>query len=191
MSAIFLQVHSPYLNDWFLQNEEIARELFLNDFFDGDEDALLGEEEFTLDEYCTLLAIEASNVLDQGLDFEMIEHIRDAENVSNLLLFLLEVCEKEESVLYQFLPENQDAINKQSSARFYSAFCPDGCATQIARVIFENGTAEMAYLDPTDDEIDEDVLLEINPHFYKHIDTNTPQVIDQIFALLNDEESEE
>ena len=190
MAAIILQVHSPILSDWFLQNEAIARELFLNDFFEG-EDYLLEDVELTLYEYCTQLAMEVSDVLDEALDFELIEHIRDAENVANLLLFLLDVCDKDESALTQFLQENQDVINEQSSARFYSAFVPDGCPTQVARVVFENGTAKMFYFDPAEDEIDEDTLLEINPRFYKDIDTNTPQVIDQILALVNNEGSKD
>ena len=167
-SFTVLQIHSSTLENWFKKKGE-----------------------YSLAEYCDALTSKIDWEYSHMLDDEFSEFLENGVTITNLLLYLMEAGEEEMSELTQYLQEKQEEIDNQACARFYCTYVGQGEGPELHRVVIKNGVAELDYCHTDDGEIDEDTLLEINSDFYECIDSNTPEIIDQIFALLNDEESEE
>ena len=167
-SFTMLQLDSPVLQEWFQQNHES-----------------------TLQQFCEWIGDRIDENFSDAFTYEYIEFLEDLGSVTGLLLHLLDLCNEEDCELSEFLRENQEEVDEQSIARFYSAFEQEGGGVELARVVYEGGNVVKDYCCPEEEDLDEDALNKINPDCMDDFQTNTPEVIDQIFALLNDEESEE
>lgn len=159
-----LRIESPVLQEWFQENHDSS-----------------------LRQFCEWITGQIDDNFSDAFTFEYIDFLEGLGSVSGLLLHLLDLCNEEDCDLSDFLRENGEEIDGQSAARFYSAFMQEGSGVELARVVYENGEVMKDYCCPEEEAIDEDALEEINPDCLDTIQSNTPEVIDLIFELVDSE----
>lgn len=159
-----LRVDSPVLQEWLQQTHDSS-----------------------LLQFCEWITGQIDDNFSDAFTFEYIDFLEGLGSVSGLLLHLLDLCNEEDCDMADFLRENGEEIDEQSSAGFYSAFQQEGSGVELARVVFESGEVIKDYCCPEEEDLDGDALEEINPDCLDAIQTNTPEVIDRIFELVDNE----
>ena len=159
-----LRLESPVLQEWLQDNHNS-----------------------TLRQFCEWITGQIDDNFSDAFTFEYIDFLEELGSVSGLLLHLLDVCGEEDCELSEFLRENGEEVNAQSVARFYTAFEQEGSDIELARVVYDNEGVSKDHCCPAEEDLDEAALEEIDPDCLDTLQSNTPEIIDQIFELVEND----
>jgi hypothetical protein len=159
-----LRLESPVLQEWLQENHSS-----------------------TLRQFCEWITGEIDNNFSDAFTFEYIDFLEELGSVSGLLLHLLDLCGEQDCELSAVLSENQKEIDETSVAHFYTAFEQEGSDIELVRMVYDHEGVVKNYCCPAEEDLDEAALEEINPDCLDTLCSNTPEIIDQIFELMENE----
>ena len=112
------------------------------------------------------------------------------DGVWGLLMCLFgEKYKDQDPAFYNFLVENRNDINAQSTATIHCVSQFECDPPEFTRLVYKGNTLETDHVSFLD--LDEDAVYEINPGLCDDLDTFTPHMIDQILALDRQEFDDE